>query len=73
MDCQIYEHSEGQSVKVSLLWFRSSCSVHTCYKLWTEIREIKQNFKRDLIKYCKIFTKIILELPKYNPKSFILM
>ena len=46
-------------------------SVHAI--LWTEICEINQNFKGDLIKYCEIFTKITLELPQNNLKSFILM
>ena len=45
---------------------------HTCHKLWTEICEINQNFKEDLIKFCEIFTKITLELPKNNKKAFIL-
>ena len=29
-----------------------------CHKLWTEICEINQIFKGDLIKFCEIFTKI---------------
>ena len=37
---------------------------HTYHKLWTEICEIRQIFKGDLIKFCEIFTKITLELPK---------
>ena len=36
--------------------------------LWTEIREIRQIFKGDLIKFCEIFTKITLELPKNSQK-----
>ena len=43
---------------------------HKCHKLWTEICEINQNFKGDLIKFCEIFTKITLELPPNNQKSF---
>ena len=34
--------------------------LHTCHKLWTEICEIRQIFKGDLIKFCEI--KIILKL-----------
>ena len=41
--------------------------------IWTEICELNQNFKGDLIKYCEIFTKSTLELPQNNPNSFILM
>ena len=41
--------------------------IHTCNKLWTEIHEVNQNFKGDLIKLCKISTKIALELPQNNP------
>ena len=37
---------------------------HTCHKLCTEICEIRQIFKGDVIKFCEIFIKIILELPK---------
>ena len=37
---------------------------YTCHKLWTEIRELRQIFKADLIKFCEIFTKIALELPQ---------
>ena len=39
-----------------------------CHKLWTEICEIRQIFKGDLIKFCEIFTKITLKLPKYSQK-----
>ena len=42
---------------------------HTCHNLWTEICEINQNFKGDLIKFCEIFTKITLELPQNNQKA----
>ena len=41
---------------------------HTCHKLWTEICEIRKNFKGDLIKFCEIFTKITLELPQNSQK-----
>ena len=41
---------------------------HTYHKLWTEICEIRQIFKGDLIKFCEIFTKIALELPKNSQK-----
>ena len=41
---------------------------HTCHKLWTEICEIGQIFKGDLIKFCEIFTKISLELPQNSKK-----
>ena len=34
---------------------------HRCHKLWTEICEINQNFKGDLINFCEIFTKITLD------------
>ena len=43
----------------------------TCHKLWTiwtEICEIRQNFKGDLMKFCDIFTKITLELPQNRQK-----
>ena len=40
------------------------CKDHaTCHKQWTEISEIRQVFKWDLIKFCEIFTKITLKLP----------
>ena len=41
---------------------------HTCHKLWTEICEIRQNFKWDLIKFCEIFIKITLKLPQTSQK-----
>ena len=47
--------------------------IHTCHKLWTEICEINQNFKGDLIKFCEIFTKNTLGLPQNNQEAFILM
>ena len=42
--------------------------IHTCHKLWTEICEIRQAFKGDLIKFCEIFAKITLELPQNSQK-----
>ena len=42
--------------------------VHTHHKLWTEVCEIGQIFKGDLIKFCESFTKIILELPENSQK-----
>ena len=42
--------------------------VHTCHKLWAEICEMRQIFKWDLIKFCEIFTKITLKLPKSSQK-----
>ena len=42
--------------------------LHTCRKLWTEICEIRQIFKGDLIKFCGIFIKITLHLPQYSQK-----
>ena len=42
--------------------------LHTYHKLWTEICEIRQIFKWDLIKFCVIFTKIILMLPQSSQK-----
>ena len=36
--------------------------------LWTEICEIWQIFKGDLIKFFEIFTKITLELPQNSQK-----
>ena len=41
--------------------------------IWTEICEINQNFKGDLIKFCEILTKITLELSQNNQKALILM
>ena len=41
---------------------------HTWHKLLTEICEIRQFFKGDLIKFCEIFTKITLELPQNSQK-----
>ena len=40
------------------------CQDHTCHKLLTEICEVRQIFKGNLIKICEIFTKIALELPQ---------
>ena len=42
---------------------------HTCNKLWTEICEIRQIFKGDLIKFCENFTKITLELSQSSQKT----
>ena len=42
--------------------------LHTCHKLWTEICEIRQLFKGDLIKFCEIFIKTTLEFPKNSQK-----
>ena len=41
---------------------------HTCNKLWTEICEIRQSFKEDLIKFCENLTKITSELPQNSQK-----
>ena len=43
--------------------FNQKSPQHTCLKLWTEICEIRQIFKGDLIKFCESFIKITLELP----------
>ena len=56
---------EWQTVTAYIKLYNKS---HTCHKLWTEICEIKQMFKRDFIKFCEIFTKITLELPKNSQK-----
>ena len=45
-----------------------STHLHTCHKLWTEICEIRQIFKGELIKFCEIFTKITSELPQNSQK-----
>ena len=42
--------------------------MHTCHKLWTEICEISQIFKEDLMKFCENFTKMSLELSQ-NSKN----
>ena len=42
--------------------------IHICHKLWTEICEIWQFFKRDSIKFCEIFAKITFELSQNNQK-----
>ena len=39
-----------------------------CHKVWAEICEIRQIFKRDLIKFCEIFTKITLKLSQSSQK-----
>ena len=44
---------------------------HTCHKLWTEICEIRQIFKWDLIKFCEIFTKVTLKLPQNSQKPLL--
>ena len=36
--------------------------------MWTAICEIRQNFKGDLIVFCEIFIKIILELPQNSQR-----
>ena len=38
--------------------------IHTCHKLWTEIYEIRQISKGDMIEFCEIFTKITLKRPQ---------
>ena len=45
---------------------------HTCHKLWTEICEMRQIYKWDLIKFCEIFTKITLKLPQNSQKPVLL-
>ena len=42
---------------------------HTCHKLWTEICEIWQFFKGDLIKFCEIYAKITFELTQNNQNA----
>ena len=37
---------------------------HTCHKLWTEICEVWQIFKGDLIKFCEILTKLFKAVQK---------
>ena len=39
-------------------------NLQTSHKLWTEICEIRQNFKGYLIKFCEIFRKITLDSSK---------
>ena len=48
-------------------WFQA-LHPHTCHKLCTEICEIRQIFKADLINFCEIFTKITLDLPQKSQK-----
>ena len=48
----------------------STHNIHTYYKLWTKICEIRQNFKGDLTKLYEIFLYITMEFPKYSLKSF---
>ena len=55
----------GANFMKIVLWTRM---LHTYHKLWTEICEIRQNFKWDLIKFCEIFIKITLELSKSSQK-----
>ena len=46
---------------------------HTCHKLWTEICEMRQIFKGDLIKFCEIFTgimKILWDLKNLTGTGF---
>ena len=43
----------------------------TCHKLWTEICEIRQIFKGDLIKFSEILTKISLQLPQNSQKPLL--
>ena len=40
----------------------------TCHNLLTEICEIRQIFKGDLIKFCEVFTKVTLKLPQNSQK-----
>ena len=45
--------------------------VHTCHKLWTEICEINQIFKGDLITFREIVTKIPLDPPSNITKKLL--
>ena len=38
-------------------------SIHAIYKLWTEICEIRQIVKGDLIKFCEMFYKNHFDAP----------
>ena len=40
--------------------------MHTCHLLQTEICEILQIFRGDLIKFCEIFMKITFKLTKVS-------
>ena len=52
----------------NFVYAKNSKVLHACHKLWTEICEIRQNFKWDLIKFCEIFTKITLKLLQSSQK-----
>ena len=43
-------------------WGGGESTMHTCHKLLTEICEILQIFKGDLMKFCEIFMKITFKL-----------
>ena len=38
--------------------------LHTCHKLWTEICEIRQIFKGDMIRFSEILQKSLWSSPK---------
>ena len=43
--------------------------MHTCHIFLTEICEMRQFFKGDLVKFSEIFTKITLERPQNSKKK----
>ena len=59
------------STQFSWVWVKVVLiRMHTCHKLWTKVCEIRQNFKRDLTKFCEVFLNNTLGLPQYCLKSF---
>ena len=44
-------------MRTELFMYFLFCIKHTCHMLWTEICEIRQSFKGDLIQFCEIFYK----------------
>ena len=50
------------------LWSWPFSPFNTCHKLWTEICDIRQIFKGELIKFCEIFPKITLKLFQNSQK-----
>ena len=57
-----------KKIKLLLVLFKIYIFFILSHKLWTEICEIRQIFKGDLIKFYEIFTKITLELPQNGRK-----
>ena len=73
MDLQVFKFKDLNLVRMTVMLYKYKIArekrvLHTCSKLLTEICEMRQILKWDLIKFCEIFTQITLELPQNSQK-----